>query len=67
MKKMKKVFAALLTLCLILSLSTVAFASSTDSREMPAVNSDFKKVCDQVFQGKGEVYNTSGVDVTNNF
>ena len=67
MRKMKKVFATLLTLCLILSLSTTAFASSTESSEVPAANADFKKVCDQLFQGKGEAYNANGVDITANF
>ena len=67
MAKMKKLFAMFLTLCLIFSFSTTAFASSVDEREVPVASADFKRVCDQVFEGKGEVYNANGIDITNSF
>lgn len=67
MTKLKKVFATFLALCFMLSLSTTAFASSTENREISVANADFKRVCNQVFQGNGEVYNTNGVDVTDSF
>lgn len=67
MTKLKKVFATFLALCFMLSLSTTAFASTTENREIPVANADFKRVCNQVFQGNGEVYNTNGVDVTDSF
>lgn len=67
MAKMKKLFAIFLALCLIFNFSTIAFASPAEKREIPVASADFKKVCDQVFQGKGEVYNASGIDITNSF
>ncbi|MSS38672.1 hypothetical protein [Clostridium porci] len=64
MAKMKKLFATCLTLCLMLSLST---AVPSENREVPVASADFKKMCDQVFYGNGQVYNASGADVTTSF
>lgn len=65
-KKPKQLLAMLLTFLLIASLSMTAFASSTQE-ETPLPNADFVNVCDQVFAGNGEVFTSSGTDVTSSF
>lgn len=63
----KKIFATLLTLYLIFGLSTTAFATTTNGSDVPTPNADFINVCDQIFDGNGEAYTASGIDMTASF
>ena len=65
--RLRKLFAFFLSLCLMLAFSTNVFAASGDDEKNLVANDDFKKVCDQVFQGNGEVYKANSEDVTNSF
>lgn len=67
MRKIKKLLAMLLTLCLITGLSTTTFAASVKSEDIPTPNAEFIKICEQIFTGNGEVYTSNGTDITTSF
>lgn len=67
LKKPRSLFCIIVSIAFVFSMGLVSMAASSGNTNAAVPNSDFIRICNQLFAGNGEVYTIDGTEVTNNF
>lgn len=66
-KKICSFFGVVIAVVMAVCASSTALAAPSEKTDTVLPDADFIKVCDQLFTGNGELYNISGMNVTDGF